>query len=546
VLRRLAVPGAWLAALLFAVHPVAVESAAWISEQKNTLSAVFYVSSALIYLGGTPIAADRPGARMTLGRYAVATALFLAAVLSKSVTATLPAALLLVLGWRRGRLTWREDVRPLCPWLAIGLGAGLITAWVERHYVGAFGSNFALSATQRILLAGRVPWFYAAKLVWPSPLIFIYPRWTIDPGQLAAWLYPAAWLVVLSVCVRQRWRGALAAVCFFLGTLFPALGFFNVYPFVFSFVADHFQYLAAIGPIALLAAGWEIGRARLRSSAQAAWWGAAGLAIAAAMALTWRQAEIYRSMETLYRATLADNPDAWLAHGNLGVVLAGSGRPEEAAEHYRAALRLRPDYPEGYNNLGNLLAREGRWPDAIEQYAAALKVRPGFYSAEYDWGNALSDEGNYAAAADHYERAVRLKPDYPEAEYGWANALANGNQLAAAIEHYRRALALRPDYAEAEANLGFAYASAGRAADGVSHLERAVRLDPNNAEAHAYLGYALGQSGRLPEAVAEYRISLRLHPDNPDAHYQLAEALRSLGRRDEAAAEAQAAQRRGR
>ena len=315
VLRRLAVPGAWLAAVLFAVHPVAVESAAWISEQKNTLSAVFYLSAALVYLGGTAAAADRLGARMSWGRYTAATALFAAAVLSKSVTATLPAALLVVLWWRRGRLNWREDVGPLGLWLGIGAAAGLLTAWIERHYVGAFGANFDLSPVQRVLLAGRVPWFYAAKLVWPFPLIFIYPRWTIDPGQLGAWLYPLAWLIVLAVLVLRRWRGALAATCFFLGTLLPALGFFNVYPFAFSFVADHFQYLAAIGPMTLLAAGWAIGRERsrsalgtTRSTSEAVWWGGAGLVITAAAVLTWRQAETYRGMETLYRATLADKP----------------------------------------------------------------------------------------------------------------------------------------------------------------------------------------------------------------------------------------------
>jgi tetratricopeptide (TPR) repeat protein len=560
VLRRLAVPGAWLAGLLFALHPVMVESVAWVSEQKNTLAGVFYLSAALVYLGcgsgALPSASDCPGARKSLKasatpggsrngwlRYATATVLFVAAVLSKSVTATLPAALLVVLWWRQGRLSWRDDLRPLSLWLLIGAAAGLLTAWVERHYVGAAGANFDLNAVQRLLLAARVPWFYAGKLAWPFPLIFVYPRWTIGAASAAAWLYPAAGLLALAALARCNCRGALAAVCFFLGTLFPALGFFNVYPFVFSFVADHFQYLAAIGPIALGAAGWALARGRAKSAAvRAAWIAGAALLVTAAGALTWRQAGTYRTMETLYRATLAENPNAWLAHDNLGVVLAANGQTAEAMVHYRAALRLKPDYPQGYNNLGNLLAREGRWAEAIEQYIAALRVRPDFYQAEFDWGNALSDEGNPAGALNHYERALALNPVYPEAEYRMANALANSNRLPAAIDHYRRALAERPNYAEAEANLGLAYATAGRAAEGIAHLERALRLEPADAEAHTYLGFALQQASRLPEAAEQYRQSLRLHPDNPDARYQLAQVLERLGRADEAAALLQAAQ----
>ena len=251
VLRRLQVPGALLAGLIFALHPVGVESVAWISEQKNILSTVFYLLAALTYL------------RFDEGRsafaYALATTWFVLAVLTKSVTATLPAALLVVLWWRRGRLEWRRDVVPLLPCLALGALGGLFTAWVEHSVIGAEGGDFSLDFYARCLVAGRAVWFYLGKLCWPANLIFIYPRWETDPETVWPLLYPAGVLVALAALWgwRRRSRAPLAAGLIFVGTLFPVLGFLNVYAFVFSFVADHFQYLAIFPLAALAAAGWH-------------------------------------------------------------------------------------------------------------------------------------------------------------------------------------------------------------------------------------------------------------------------------------------------
>ncbi len=193
IVRQLRLPGMWLAAAIFALHPVQVESVAWITEQKNTLSTVFYLASALVYLGF-----DRTRSRV---RYLWASALFVCAVLSKTSTATLPAALLVVIWWQRGRLRWRSDVAPLVPWLIFGAAAGLLTAWVERQYIGAMGEDFALNALGRVLLAGRVVWFYAAKLAWPSGLSFNYPHWDIDPAERVAVPVPGG--------ARGRWRPLL-------------------------------------------------------------------------------------------------------------------------------------------------------------------------------------------------------------------------------------------------------------------------------------------------------------------------------------------------
>lgn len=528
---------AWLTAALFAVHPLEVETVAWISEQKNTLSAVFYLLALLAY---RRFEATRRG-----GAYAGATLLFLLAVLSKTVAATLPAALLVLRWWQGGTLAGRRDVRPLLPWFAIAAAAGATTAWVEHASIGAQGANFQLGLPERLLLAGRAPWFYLGRLLWPHPLIFIYPRWVLDPRDAAQWLGPAATLLGLAglVLAARRRRGPLAAALLFGGTLFPALGFINVYPFVFSFVADHFQYLAGVPLLALAAAGgvaWAAGSAFRRAVAGTA----AALVIGGLAVLTWRQAALYQDSIKLYTATLARNPDCWLAHDNLGVLRAHQGRPAEAAAHYENAIRLKPDYPEAYNNLGNLQAAARRWREAGDSYAAAVRLRPTFGVALVNWGNALAAGGQAAEAEARYRAALVVQPDLAAAHYRLGSALANRGDLAGAVAEFTVARRLDPDDAPTEANLGFALASLGRFAEARPHLKRALRLNPRYAEAHAYLGFAWAAQGQPAEAVRAYRAALALNPRDREVHYQLAQALRALGRTGEAADEMAAAQAR--
>jgi len=457
VLRRLAVPGAWLAGMIFAVHPVCVESVAWISEQKNTLSAVFYLAAALAYLAwkesaGRTSPPGEEGRRPALPwRYGLATGLFVLALLTKSVTATLPAALLVVFWWRRGRLSWRGDVVPLLPWLAFGVTAGLFTAWVERVYIiGPQQVAFDLNGIERCLLAGRAAWFYLGKLAWPANLVFIYPRWEVNAGVAGAYLYPAGLLLLagaLGRMARNGRRAPLAALLYFCGTLFPALGFFNIYPFIFSYVADHFQYLASLGPIALVAAvvsSPEVGRIRKLPGTGAVWrTGVAAGVVCLLGALTWRQCGIYRDARTLYAVTLEGNPQCWLAHHNLGNMLFEEGKVDEAIVHYRAALRRNPNQADIYFNLGKALAQQGRNADAVPQFEAVLRLTPADAQAHDNLGGALMAIGRVADAMDEFEAALRLQPD---------NAIA----------HYNRGVALRalgrPDEArtefEAAARLG--------------------------------------------------------------------------------------------
>lgn len=519
LLRRLAVPGALLAGLVFALHPVGVESVAWISEQKNTLSTVFYLAAALAWLR---FADDRRPAR-----YGIATLWFAAALLTKTVTATLPAALLVIAWWRGGRLSWRSDVLPLLPWLGLGAAAGLGTAWLETVQIGASGGDFALGPVERGLLAGRVVWFYLGKLVWPAGLAFFYPRWTIDAGVAWQWLFPGAALLVLAAGVwwSRRDRGPLAAALLYGGTLFPVLGFVNVYPFVFSYVADHFQYLASLWLIAFLAA------AATRGAALASWPRWSGPAAAAGVlmilgGLTWRQSGMYRDVITLYETTLERNPSSWVAHLNLGTALDEAGRPEEALPHLQRALELKPESPEILNSLGNVLNRLRRSREALPLLEQAVRLQPRFAAAHNTLGVALMALGRAGEGIAKFGRAVALDPELAIARVNLGWALANSGRFAEAIARFEQVRRERPDFADAEFKWGLTLAMQGRMVDAVPHLARAVELQPGDAAMRHALGRALLDVGRHTDAIEQLQETLRLEPNHAGA----LEALGSLRR----------------
>jgi tetratricopeptide (TPR) repeat protein len=528
ILRRLSVPGAWLAAVIFALHPVHVESVAWMTELKNTLSGVLALSAILVYLRYDETRERR--------LYAGALALFVLALLSKTVTATLPAALLVVFWWRRGRLQWRRDVRPLAPFFVLGAAAGLLTAYVERILIGAQGAEFQFTLIERCLIAGRVIWFYLGKLFWPVNLTFIYPRWQVSQGVWWQYLYPLGVLVLLAGLwlMRQRSRAPLAALLLFCGTLFPALGFFNVFPFRFSFVADHFQYLASIGIIAAVSAGmaglmeqWKV-RSRPASAAL-------GVVLAAALAIpAWSQSRQYADAETLYRTTINRNPSCWMAHNNLGKIKL-DGRIEEAAAHFRKALLLKPDIAEAHLNLGRALQAMGRLEDAASEYREALWLKPDLAEAHNNLGNALHYLGRLEEAEKECREALRFAPGYPEAHLNLGITLQTLGRLAEAEAHIRDALRLGSDPALVHSCLGRALQGLGRLEEAVAQYQEALRLKPDFAEAHNDLGNVLQGMGRNEEAGAHLKAALRLQPDFPVARYNLGNTLQMMGRLEEAA-----------
>jgi protein O-mannosyl-transferase len=481
ILRRLDVPGAVLAAVIFALHPIQVESVAWISELKNTLSGVFLLGAALAYLRY-----ENEGRRAAI--YVLSLVLFLMAVLSKTVAAMLPAALLILAWWRRGTIDARRDVVPLLPFFAAGLAAGLLTAWVERTFIGAAGPAFHLSAAERVLVAGRALWFYAGKLLWPVPLIFNYPRWTVDTTAWWQYLFPLGAAAAFAACwaIRRRTRAPLAALALFAVALFPALGFVSIFPFRYSFVADHFAYLAAI-PFAALAAA----RVPRRAIAIA-------VCVAAAVlgGLTHVQSRDYRDAEALYRAVIRRNPSSWLAQNNLGRLLLGQGRTDEALAPLEAAARLQPAYGEPYANLGRLHVRRGEHALAVEPLEAALTIDPANAPAHYNLGVALQALGRAEAAAGQFAEAARLQPGAVEPEFALGNVLQGLGRPADAIAHYETALRSAPMEAAIHNNLGGALVAAGRLDEAGAHFSEALRLRPDFDQARENLRRLRALRGR--------------------------------------------------
>jgi tetratricopeptide (TPR) repeat protein len=508
LLRLLEVPGAWLASAIFAVHPVCVGSVAWVSEGKNTLSLLLALGSTLAYLRYERVEAANDSAVNLTRCHALSFGLFAAALLAKTQVAVLPVVFLVIFWWKRGSVQWKT-ARPLTPFFILaGVMAGL-TIWIETHFNGASGEAYAHTFGERILIAGRAFWFYLGKLVWPQPLVFIYPRWAIDSGQWWQVLFPVAagGVFVALYLVRNRiGRGALAGALIFSALLFPVAGFFNVCYQRFSYVADHFQYHAACAMIALaVASTWRLMpwlAARISNRNQIRY--AAGALAAATLAVctleSLQRCRVFADAQALYRDTLAKNPECWLAENNLANVLLRSGQTDQAMEHFRRAIDVKPDYFEAHANLAAALVESGRCEEAI----------------------------------DHYEEAIRLKPDYSQAHNGLGLALARTNRVKDAIEQYEVAIQLTANFADAQINLGALLLARGDHEGAIEHLHRAVELAPDDATAHSNLGSALLQAGRLTAAIEQFEIALRMNPDFPEAHNLLGAALEGTNHPEQA------------
>jgi tetratricopeptide (TPR) repeat protein len=519
----------WPAALLFALHPVCVESVAWISEQKNTLSLFFYLLAGLFFLRSS-VAREKSADGWALGFY-------LASILSKSLTATLPAALAVVLWWRSGRLDWRRHLRPLVPWCLLGTAVGLFTAWDERHFGGAQGVHFTLSAIGRVIVASRVVWFYLGKAVWPHPLAFFYEHWSIDPRSAAQYVALGAFVCATALLARvgRRERAPLALWLLFVGSLFPVLGFLNVYAFVFSYVADHWQYLPLMFAMIALALAWE-GAASRWKGAQRGLRCALGLVLVLFAGLTWRAAGSYRDVEVLYRSTLAVNPDAWLAHTNLGTLLLERGDARDALAELQAAERLVPWYPEIHTNLGDALGSTGRYPEAIEQYRQAIALEPRYTMAHVNRARALVITGQPREAIEEYQAALALQPAHADWELGLAIAYGQAGQPARSLEHDQAALRLSPDFPEAYNNEATALVALGRVPEALEALATAIKLRPDYADARsnlatlwAAMGDQAANHGDFATAIGDYRTALSWMPRSDTCRASLGLALAMSG-----------------
>ena len=507
LLLRLAVPGAWVAAAVFAAHPLHVESVAWIIERKDVLSGLFYLAAVLVWLRF--LERPRPW------RYGLALLLFAAGLLSKSIVVTLPAALLIIQWWKEDRITAR-DLQRLAPFFLVAL---LVTA-VDLSSVGSMHSLLDYSLPERMLVASRALWFYAGKLAWPTDLAVIYPQWDISLGDPWAWLSlaGAAALAATSWFMRLRvGRGPLAGALFFAVTLSPVLGFVNHGYMKYSFVADRFQYLAGIGVIAVLIGAAAHGASRLSGGLKL---GAAGLMVVMLALLgttTWRQAEIYRNDVTYFSHIVSLNPEARYAHYNLSDALAKAGRQEEvlakariAEEILRRALEIDPNHKNTRYYLAEILRLQSRYEEALEAYRAVLEIDPSYAPAHAYMGYVLLQLHRYAEAIKPLNKALILIKAAPS---------LTSNLPTAGLLH---------------ALLGKASWGLGRLEAGDEYFRRALELDPHNMETIEYVAAAHFRQKRYQETLDLYRMLLEIDPDRAATHADIGATLHFLGRTDEA------------
>ncbi len=482
-----AVPAAF-AALVFAVHPLRVESVAWITERRDVLSGLFYFSSVLWYLRSTD-----PGARRR--RYWVSVAFAACALLAKGTAVTLPIAIALL------------NVYPL---RRIGSGAGWWSVSARRVYrdiapfvvLSAVFTVVVFAALQpvpQLSVPGKVAvsayslWFYLSRTLVPLHLSPLYslPE-TVDPARL---IFAASYVAVIGAAAaawaaRRRWPGAAVALAAFAAILFPLLGVHQGGP---QIVADRNTYNAAAA-LALIAGGAFAIAARKRAVATG---GTGALVVIVLAVLTWKQTGVWRDSRTLWTRVLQVEPDSPLGHNNFGNLLFREDRIAEAVAHYRAAIAAKPAFPDAHLNLGVALARSGQMYEAITAYRRAVELRPDFADAESNWGAALAQTGDLTGAIEHYARAITIEPGHADAHVNWGNALVRMAKFDEAIAHYDDALRHRPDYADAHLNWGVALALAGRPTDAAAQFERVLALQPNHQTARDYLA-TVRQPGATP------------------------------------------------
>ncbi len=556
ILRKLSIPGAFLAAMIFAVHPVNVESIAWIAQRKNAMAMLFLLLSILWYLKADSSAVKQKPSDSRFPKsyvssfilppssfgawYCLSLAAFILAMLSKGSVAILPVLLLGIVWWLRP-LTIYDLVRTGL-FLVIGALLIVVNLWFQTH--GAESVVRTAGFIERLLGACAAVWFYLYKAILPIDLVFVYPRWHIEAGNLLWWLPLLATAAVTTLLwlYRKSWsRPFLFAWGFFCTALVPVMGFTNVGFMKYSLVADHYQHIAIIGIIALTSTGISLWRGRTRHGSL---WVATAVAFAAVCTLvflTRGQSGLYHGPVTLYKATLEKNPQCSMAHYNLGHELAQRGQMQEALEQFRQTLKLDPDNADAENNLGFALDQMGRTAEAIEHYQKSLQINPNYAEAHNNLGIAMFMTGRPREAIEHHKKALLLKPNYAEAYNNMGNALKSLGRYQEAIDQYRKALLANPYYADAYNNLGNAYQSLGQCQQAIDQYQKALSLNPNLPETHNNLGVVLVQIGRPEEAIQHYRLFLRIKPEFATVHFNLALAYANMHQSNAAMAAARKA-----
>ncbi|MBN1901593.1 tetratricopeptide repeat protein [Candidatus Sumerlaeota bacterium] len=495
ILREMKIKGGIFAAFIFALHPVNVQSVAWVTELKNVQSGFFYLLTILtflkfykIYIQKSPENTPCSGGKWTW--YGLSLFIYSLALLSKTSTVVLPAALILLIWW----INRSYEIRRLLitiPYFILSLLGSAWTIGEQLLHSGATGAEWSQTFLERILIASRCLWFYLQKIIFPHPLVFIYPRWEVDHTKLL-WYVPAAGMAVIFIILilkrKTSWgTPTLLVLLFFTATLFPMLGFFNMYIARYTYVADHFPYLAGIGPIILIGYGIAQLMEKMNSRKKPLAYLVPLALLVTLGILTSLQSRIYKNIETIWRDTIKKNPRCWLAHNNLGEQLSREGKMEEALKRFSKAYDLKHDYETACYNLGTYALRMGEYEKAADFFKQAIRANPDYPEAHNNLGNALSKMNRLGEAIDFYKEAIRIKPRYVDAWFNLGNTFFRMNKSDEAVENYRKALSINPYHADAHCNLGVVLIEMGRKEEGALHLKEALRIAPDHAVANQAL-----------------------------------------------------------
>ncbi len=531
LLARFGLKLAWLGGLIFAVHPMVVDSVTLINEFKNTLSLPPFLLALVAWVDFEERRARKD--------YYLALGWFLVAMLCKITMAPFPAIILLYAWWKRGRIG-PGDLEASLPFWAISAVLG----WLTVHSAVVYGANNptpppedVLSPIGRIILTASSLTFYFSRVFLPLDPLSVYPRWPVAPpplGLVLAFVVFAGGVGAVWSKRRSWGRHAVLGLGFFIAMLAPFLGLNWVSYLEYTWVMDHFLYLPIIGPLGLVVAA--LGQLHGQLS-RPVWLGGGVLVGGAIMALAIEShayAGMYRDEKTMEEYTLRIFPGAWLARYNLAVDLMNEGKANEAIDLATEALTDETKIRGAHLLLGNAYRSLGEIEKAREEFELEVKLEPKMAEGHGNLGNVLLQTGNVPEAIAQYQEAIRLKPSYAPAHYNLANTLLGSGRPDAAIDEYREALRLEPENVEAHLNLGMALNQLGKSGEAVAELKECLELKPDDLEAMVNLGLVLNGAGQVPEALAYYGEALKIEPHNAVIYYNRGNALFGAGRVEEA------------
>ena len=498
--KKLRIPGAWIGAAIFALHPVHVESVAWITERKNVLSAMFYLLAFITYINHEE--------KNRLKFYFISLVIFVLALLSKTITITFPVAILICLYWKKDKLKVKDFLKTI-PFFTVAFVISLLCLWVYRT---TYPVESTFSIFDKFIIAGRSLWFYAGKLILPINLIAVYPRWEINSSAIWQYLYPIGFIgviVALWFYRKKIGKGPLAGVLFFSITLAPLLNIIALPAYTeITFVNDHAQYLPSIGLIALFTALVIHLKVKFHINDKQSI-AAVSVLLIIFGGMTFHLSGFYKDMETLFKHSIAKNPNAWAAHNNLGLALADKGKLDEAIYHYNEAIKIKPDFAKALYNLGNTYSDIGQYEKAIEYYKGAVTYDPNYTMAINNMGVAYANMNDFEKAISSYNSVLEIDPNNIDAYNNMGNALAQNGKYKEAIDAYAGAIKIDQSNLDVRYNLANAFILEGNTLDGISEYKKALEINPNNLVTILKLSWLLSTTDYpLPEKEREESLTL--------------------------------------